>query len=483
MLIDQAIQFVIDEVEIPALEHQLLEDEFKNKVKRSRTVVHRIKKIGDLKRYLQRFETVAAPGDDKRKLYDRFKALNLKTYEDLYPEFIELYEQYFDDVTVLDDFVLGKEYTSWDISIFSQTYDTQSGIYLIGKEPNYQAIFIKATFDGGKYANDWIEKYDVLKYYMYSVNGVFNPNYKYNAAIINSIKTKTPIYVFEKQSTRLTLKGIYSYESDHSELLDGSRWFILNKINSLATNKVITQKEYDEEIGNQVRIARKRNRNERKKHLDDAPKHPETVTVTTTQFLRNSYVIAEALDRAKGICEECRKPAPFLRKDLTPFLEVHHKKPLAEGGEDTIDNAVALCPNCHRASHHAAKVITLTEAIITENGMVLITKCKEDGEMSGKWKFPGGKVENKEILEQCLRKEIKEELGALIRVQKFLGESVQQNSKGVFRIMAFLAKKVGGELKASDHDNLKWVEINALGQFDFHPADHHFVQLLIKSSK
>ncbi|MEC5166165.1 putative HNH restriction endonuclease [Flavobacterium sp. PL11] len=43
----------------------------------------------------------------------------------------------------------------------------------------------------------------------------------------------------------------------------------------------------------------------------------------------------------------------FLRDNgNTPYLEVHHKKPLAEDGDDTIENAFALCPNCHRHAHY-----------------------------------------------------------------------------------------------------------------------------------
>ncbi|WP_413817679.1 HNH endonuclease [Pseudomonas viridiflava] len=34
-------------------------------------------------------------------------------------------------------------------------------------------------------------------------------------------------------------------------------------------------------------------------------------------------------------------------------MEVHHKIRLADGGLDTLENAVALCPNCHRATHYA----------------------------------------------------------------------------------------------------------------------------------
>lgn len=70
-------------------------------------------------------------------------------------------------------------------------------------------------------------------------------------------------------------------------------------------------------------------------------------------FNRNPDVVAEVLTRANGKCEGCSKPAPFKRKkDNSPYLEVHHKIPLAKDGEDKVENAIALCPNCHREKHH-----------------------------------------------------------------------------------------------------------------------------------
>lgn len=72
----------------------------------------------------------------------------------------------------------------------------------------------------------------------------------------------------------------------------------------------------------------------------------------TEVFNRNPDVVAEVLRRANGICENCNKLAPFNRKkDGTPFLEVHHKVRLADGGEDTVENAIGTCPNCHREFH------------------------------------------------------------------------------------------------------------------------------------
>jgi 5-methylcytosine-specific restriction protein A len=63
-------------------------------------------------------------------------------------------------------------------------------------------------------------------------------------------------------------------------------------------------------------------------------------------------VIVEVLKRANGICENCHNPAPFIRKkDNSPYLEVHHKIHLSNKGEDSVENAIAVCPNCQRELH------------------------------------------------------------------------------------------------------------------------------------
>ena len=95
------------------------------------------------------------------------------------------------------------------------------------------------------------------------------------------------------------------------------------------------------------------NRIDRLRRLAIADKSPASITLTTRVFVRNPDVVAETLIRASGKCEECLSDTPFLRrKDGSPYLEVHHRVQLAAGGDDSIENSVALCPNCHRRSHY-----------------------------------------------------------------------------------------------------------------------------------
>lgn len=464
MNIEDAIKYVVEEVEDPALEHPDLEDSYKSKVKRTKILVNRMRKIGDLNRYLKRFEYVPPVGDSKRELYDRLKELNLKTYEDLYPDFVQKFSNYIDDVTVLDDFVIGSEYTSWDISIFSRTYDTQSGIYLIGDEPNYQAIFVKATFAEGKYPNEWIEGNNVLKYYMYSLKSVFKREYKYNTAILNSKNTNTPIYVFQKDDTRLTLKGIYSYESDHSNPDDESRWFILRKVNTIDTKKLMTIEEFNKEIDKKVNKSKNGTSKERRDRLNNAEKIPKKLAVTLTQFKRNPDVIAEVLVRARGICEKCRKPASFVRaSDLSPYLEVHHKIPLAEGGEDTVENAVALCPNCHREFHHAANVTTVVVGILINDGEILLKSGADQ-----KWKLPGGRLKRNDTPERALSRELKKAFGIRFKVGKYFGEGIYKDGSEIYRVMGYYIRNIDGDL---NHKGLQFVNIHTLAEEDFLPID------------
>jgi 5-methylcytosine-specific restriction protein A len=84
-------------------------------------------------------------------------------------------------------------------------------------------------------------------------------------------------------------------------------------------------------------------------------RRPAATEYATTRHQRDVAVKAWVLQQAKGRCEACGQPAPFIGSDDQPFLEVHHVRQLADNGSDTVTNAVALCPNCHREAHYGIK--------------------------------------------------------------------------------------------------------------------------------
>ena len=86
--------------------------------------------------------------------------------------------------------------------------------------------------------------------------------------------------------------------------------------------------------------------------LKESSNEPARVEILRMTHVRSPHVRAYALRVANGECQVCREEGPFVsRKTGKLFLEVHHKTPLSRGGADSIENTVALCPNCHREAH------------------------------------------------------------------------------------------------------------------------------------
>lgn len=93
---------------------------------------------------------------------------------------------------------------------------------------------------------------------------------------------------------------------------------------------------------------------------------PMTHTISILRYTRDKKVMDYVFNHANGICENCKQPAPFRREDKSPYLEIHHLTPLADGGADTVENCVALCPNCHRSLHSAENKENLKENLISQ---------------------------------------------------------------------------------------------------------------------
>lgn len=73
--------------------------------------------------------------------------------------------------------------------------------------------------------------------------------------------------------------------------------------------------------------------------------------VNTISFERSPYIANYVKRIANGYCSLCEQLAPFLDKYNQPFLHAHHINYLSDGGEDTIENCIAVCPNCHAKIH------------------------------------------------------------------------------------------------------------------------------------
>ena len=109
--------------------------------------------------------------------------------------------------------------------------------------------------------------------------------------------------------------------------------------------------EFNQEFEEEVEDKRGANREDLLNDAYNRGGKPGKSRVNTTVFNRDPVIAAAVKERANGQCDLCGQPAPFNNANGFPYLEEHHLVRLADGGDDSIDNAVALCPNCHRKMH------------------------------------------------------------------------------------------------------------------------------------
>jgi len=120
-------------------------------------------------------------------------------------------------------------------------------------------------------------------------------------------------------------------------------------------------------------------------------------------------------------------------------------------------------------------------AIIIKDNKVLISQRAPKENLAGKWEFPGGKTEQGETPQECLKREIREELEVDIDVLDFFGESIYAYHSGTIQLMAFWCKWISGEFTLNVHSNMAWVNRQELDLYDFAPADIPLVDKLKRS--
>lgn len=345
--IDIARNYIRKKVQDPALHHPALPEDIRRKVKNSNIWLDQFERVGDLITYLKRFEL-----GKNDPTYQVLHANGLVTFEDIAPTFEQEFSFWLNDCTRPTDFIVGEKYNAYQILIFAKNYDTRAGgMFVLDSAGIPSMVVIKATLSGGRYPNEWLEEPLRLKYYLKSIeNKGFGEHFKPNAAILNNPEIPILTFVRNVDNGPFTYQGVFKYSKIHREK-DDSKWFELKR--DIGQVGIIESADFTAKIfAEQTKAASQGSKDQRLARLALAPKKPEKILVLSTNYKRNPDVVAEVLERSNGKCEACGLPAPFTRKsDGTPYLEVHHRIPLAQNGDDTVENALAVCPNCHREAH------------------------------------------------------------------------------------------------------------------------------------
>jgi 8-oxo-dGTP diphosphatase len=125
-------------------------------------------------------------------------------------------------------------------------------------------------------------------------------------------------------------------------------------------------------------------------------------------------------------------------------------------------------------------MVLVTAGIIEREGKILIAQRMKGSLLEYKWEFPGGKLEDNETPEECLVRELKEELGIKTRIKSFFAESKYTYQQLSIEMLVYWVEYQSGEFSLKAHEQIIWVEPSKLGQFDFAEADKPIIEKLRK---
>ena len=125
------------------------------------------------------------------------------------------------------------------------------------------------------------------------------------------------------------------------------------------------------------------------------------------------------------------------------------------------------------------RVIEVSAGLVFRAGKLLITQRHADAHLGGLWEFPGGKREDGETFEQCLARELREELGVVVVFGKLFDSVTHAYPERTVLLKFFLCKLPTGEPQAIECAAVKWVNREELPAYDFPGADAGLLTKLI----
>ena len=123
------------------------------------------------------------------------------------------------------------------------------------------------------------------------------------------------------------------------------------------------------------------------------------------------------------------------------------------------------------------RVIEVVAAIIQRDGAYFATQ-RGYGEFEGMWEFPGGKIELGETHEMALKREIQEELGVDISIEKLLCTTNYDYPSFHLTMHCYLCSIAAGKIELREHKSARWLTTETLDSVEWLPADKDAVELI-----
>ncbi len=218
------------------------------------------------------------------------------------------------------------------------------------------SLVIISDHTKGLYEDKWFG--DILHYTGMGKNGDQDLYFSQNKTLAQSDTNGVEVHLFEVLvPTEYIYRGVvYLADKPYQEIQKGEDgvprkvWMFPLKLNT--GSQAIPEDSFNKYIKEKEKTAEKLSLSELQKRAEQNESDKvSSRKVTSNVFVRDAFVAEYAKRRANGICQLCGQKAPFYNKEGKPYLECHHIEWISEGGSDTIENTVALCPNCHRKMH------------------------------------------------------------------------------------------------------------------------------------
>jgi mutator protein MutT len=122
--------------------------------------------------------------------------------------------------------------------------------------------------------------------------------------------------------------------------------------------------------------------------------------------------------------------------------------------------------------------VEVAAGLVFRDGRLLITRRSAGAHLAGLWEFPGGKREPGETFEQCLHRELREELGIEVQIVSLIEDILHHYPDRTVRIRFFRCRWLRHEPKPILCDNLVWITAAQLSDYPFPAADARLLDKL-----
>ena len=122
--------------------------------------------------------------------------------------------------------------------------------------------------------------------------------------------------------------------------------------------------------------------------------------------------------------------------------------------------------------------VEVSAGLVFRSGKLLITQRHANTHLGGLWEFPGGKRHDGETFEECLRRELREELGIEVEVRELIEEITHHYPEKSVHLKFFRCDWLRNEPQALGCNAFVWIEAQQLDQYAFPEADARFLEKL-----